>query len=93
MKRLPIDLSLKTVTTKVSTQAWDRAQMLKQRHGCRLSDIVSVALLYIDDAQLSEILEEQNKAIEALPKSVRGLMSNLDKLTDVEREMLRELLK
>lgn len=93
MKRLPIDLSLKTVTTKVSTQAWERAQELKLRHDCRLSDIVSVALLYIDEDQLGEILKEQNRAIEALPKSVKSLMSNLDKLTDVDREMLRDLLK
>lgn len=93
MKRLPIDLSLKTVTTKVSAAAWDRAQELKAKHDCRLSDIVSACLLYMPDEEIARIIAEQNEAVERLPKSVRGLLRNLDKLTDDERAMLRGLLE
>lgn len=92
MNRLPIDLSLKTVTTKVSVPAWDRAQELKDKFDCRLSDIVSACLLYMSEEELEKIMTQQAAAVNALPKSVRGLLRNLDKLSDEERTMLRDLL-
>lgn len=92
MKRLPIDLSLKTVTTKVSTKAWERAQLLKEKHGVRLSDIVSACLLYMPDEELDRIVKEQSEAVEALPKVVRGMLRNLDRLSDEDRAALRDIL-
>lgn len=92
MNKLPIDLPLRSVSTKVSVAAWDRAQELKDKLGCRLSDVVSAALLYIDEDKLRAIMTDQQAAIDALPKSVKGLLRNLDKLSDDERRMLRDLL-
>ncbi|MGE8141871.1 hypothetical protein ACQKOE_07835 [Novosphingobium sp. NPDC080210] len=93
MKRLPIDLSLKTVTTKVSAAAWDRAQELKAKHDCRLSDIVSACLLYMPEEEIARIIAEQDEAVERLPKPVRALLRNMDKLTEDERAMIRDLMK
>lgn len=93
MKRLPIDLSLKTVTTKVSNAAWDRAQELKAKHDCRLSDIVSACLLYMPEEEIARIIAEQDEAVERLPKPVRALLRNIDKLTEDERAMIRDLMK
>lgn len=93
MKRLPIDLSLKTVTTKVSNAAWDRAQELKTKFDCRLSDIVSVCLLYMPEDEIANIIAEHNAAVEKLPKQMRSLLRNIDQLSDDDRAMLRDLLK
>lgn len=92
MTDLKLELALKTVTTKVAPSAWDRAQALKEKTGKRLSDIVSVCLLYMPEAELERILAEQDAAVEKLPKSVKGLLRNLDKLGDAERQMLRDVL-
>lgn len=92
MKALPIDLSLRTVTTKVSVGAWARAQSLKDTHGCRLSDIVSICLLYMPEGEIDRIVKEQSEIVETLPKSVRGLLRNLDKLSEEERQILRDAL-
>lgn len=92
MKALPIDLSLKTVTTKVATNAWERVQELKrQRPGVRLSDLVSVCLLYMPEAELDRILAEQAGKLASLPKPIQALLKNLDTLTAADREMLRDL--
>lgn len=93
MTRLPIDLSLKTVTTKVSVDAWLRAQTLKAKYTARLSDIVSVCLLHMPEAEIERLLQEQAAAVGKLPKAVRGVLSNMDRLSDDEREMLRDALK
>lgn len=90
--KLLLELALKTVTTKVTPAAWERAQALKQKTGKRLSDVVSVCLLYMPEDELVRLLAEQDDAIDKLPKAVKGLMRNLDKLSDAEKKMLRELL-
>jgi hypothetical protein len=82
MRKLPIDLPLKTVTTKVSVGAWDHAQKLKQLVGCRLSDVVSAALLTLTSDQLRAIMNLQNKSLAELPKSVQALLKDLDNLSD-----------
>lgn len=92
MKRLPIDLTLVTKTTKVSAAAWERAQELKAKHGVRLSDIVSACLLYMPEEKLAEVVEEQSKLVDGLPKVVKGMLRNVDKLSDEERAMLRDIL-
>jgi bisphosphoglycerate-dependent phosphoglycerate mutase len=92
MKKLPIDLPLKTVTTKISVAAEQRAQELKKELGCRLSDVYSAALLYADVALLRRIMDDQKVALDALPKSVQAVLKNLDKLSDADRKALRDLL-
>jgi hypothetical protein len=91
MKRLPIDLTLKTVTTKVTPKAWDRAQELKDKHNVRLSDIISICLLYMPEDRLAQLIKEQDEAVEKLPKSVRGLLRDWDKLTEDQKAMLKDL--
>ena len=92
MKRLPIDLSLRTITTKVSVDAWVRAQSLKEKHGVRLSDVVSACLLYMPEAELAKIVEEQSKAVDGLPKEIRGMLRNVDKLSAEDKKILRDIL-
>ncbi len=92
MKRLPIDLSLKTVSTKVSVKAWERAQELKQKHDVRLSDVVSACLLHMPEDILTDIFKEQQAIVDALPRAVKGLLGNIDKLDDAQRAMLRDIL-
>jgi hypothetical protein len=59
VKKLPIDLKLRTVTTRVSVAAWDRAQSLKKELGCSLQDVLSAALLYIELATLKRVMQSQ----------------------------------
>lgn len=92
MKKLPIDLPVKSVTTKVSPEAWERAQQLKDKFGARLSDVLSACLLYMPEEKLKKILQDQNEAVNNLPKSVIGTMRNIDKLSDEEKQMLRDIL-
>lgn len=92
MKKLPIDLALKTVTTKVSVGAWEHAQDLKVRVGCRLSDVVSAALLLLTTERLQAIMNLQQKALADLPKPVQALLKNIDQLSDADRQALRDLL-
>lgn len=92
MKRLPIDLSLKTVTTKVSVNAWERAQRLKESYGVRLSDVISAALLHIPEGDLARIFKEQSAAVDKLPRAIRAMLQNVDKLSEEERQTLRDIL-
>jgi hypothetical protein len=89
---LPIDLPLRTMTSKVSLGAHERLKKLAGEHGARMSDVLSACLLHMPEAQLAKILAEQKKAIDNLPKSVKGLMRNMDKLSEAEKKMLRDLL-
>lgn len=93
MKKLPIDLKLRTVTTRVSVAAWDRAQALKKEFGCSLQDVLSAALLYIDADQLRRIMNSQAAALAELPPSVRALLKDLDQLSAADRKALRALLE
>jgi hypothetical protein len=92
MKKLQIDLALRTVTTKVSVGAWDHAQKLKDQVGCRLSDVVSAAILLLTRERLEAIMNLQNKALADLPKPVQQLLKNIDQLSDADRKALRDLL-
>jgi hypothetical protein len=92
MTNIPLELALKTVSTKVTPAAWERAQALKDKTGKRLSDVVSACLLYMPEDKLIEILEQQDKAVAALPRSVRGMMRDADKLSDDEKKMLIDML-
>lgn len=93
MKKLPIDLSLRTVTTKVSTGAWEHAQRLKRAVGCRVSDVVSAALLTLDEARLRKIMESQDAALAELPKPIQALLKDLDQLSEADRKTIRTLLE
>jgi predicted RecB family endonuclease len=92
MRKLPIDLPLKTITTKISVAAEKRAQLLKKQLGCRLSDVYSACILYADVALLKKIMDDQKVALDALPKSVQSVLKDLDKLSAEDREALRNLL-
>lgn len=92
MNRPPIDLRLKTVTTKIAPSAWDRAQALKELYGVRLSDIVSACLLFMPEEELGALLARQKSAVDGLPKPIRGMLRNIDKLTDDEKAFLKEIL-
>lgn len=92
MKKLPIDLPLRTMTSKVSIGAHERLKQLAAKHGARMSDVLSACLLHMPEEELVRILAEQGRALDALPKSVKGLMRNLDKLDDAEKKMLRDVL-
>lgn len=88
----PIDLELKTVTTKVSVDAWERAQALKAKLGCRLSDVVSACLLFMPEDELEKILNNQSQIVNSLPKNVRGLLGNASKLSAEEKQMIVRIL-
>jgi len=92
MNPLPIDLVLKTVTTKVSAKSWERAKALQEKYEMRLSDILSVALNELDEGKLASVKAEQDAALSKLSKPARNLLKDLDKITDDERAWLRDQL-
>lgn len=92
MSDLPIELALKTVSTKVAPSAWDRVDQLSSKLGCRKSDIVSIALLFMDEDVIKAKLEEQASALDKLPKAVRGLLRHMDKLDAEQRKLVIEAL-
>lgn len=92
MTNLPLELSLKTVSTKVTPAAWDRVGELAARLGVRKSDVVSGCLLFMDEGDLKAKLDEQAAAINALPKAVRGLLRNADKLDAKQRQVIIDAL-
>lgn len=91
-KKLPIDLPIKSMTTKVSVGAHDRLKELAAKHDARMSDVISACILYMPDAQLAKILAEQKEVLDSLPKAIKGLLRNVDKMTDEERAMIRDIL-
>lgn len=93
MKKLPIDLKLRTISTRVSVAAWDRAHSLKKELGCSLQDVLSAALLYIELATLQRVMKSQRAALEALPASVKAILKDLDQLSVEDRKALRALLE
>lgn len=92
MKKLPIDLPLRTVTTKVTVGAWKRAQDLKVAVGCRLSDVISAAIYMLDEQKLRAVIEQQERAMSELPKPTLALLKNIDQLSEADRKTLRDLL-
>ena len=92
MSDLPIPLTLKTVSTKVAPQAWERVDALASKLGVRKSDVVSACLLYMPEDELKAKLDEQSAALEALPKAVRGLLRTVDKLDAAQRKVLIDAL-
>ena len=90
--KLLIDLPLRTMTSKVSLDAHARLKKLAKKYSARMSDVLSACLLHMPEDELVRILNAQKKAVDGLPKSVKGLLTNMEKLSDEERKMLRELL-
>ena len=92
MTKLPIDLPLKTMTAKVSIAAHDRLKELADKHDARMSDVLSACLLHMDETYLATILALQKEMIDRLPKAVKGMLRNVDKLSDEDRALLRDIL-
>ncbi|SFJ51353.1 hypothetical protein SAMN03159338_1621 [Sphingomonas sp. NFR04] len=92
MTNLPIPLTTKTVSTKVAPDAWGRVGELAARLGARKSDIVSICLLFMDEELIEQKLAEQARALESMPKAVRGLLRDADKLNADQRRAIIEAL-
>jgi hypothetical protein len=92
MTKLPIDLPMRTMTAKVSVGAHERLKALAEKHGFLIQDVLSACLLHMPEVQLVELLKTQKERVDALPKAVRGMLRNLEKLSDAERAMLRDIL-
>lgn len=92
MTELTIELALKTVSTKVAPSAWGRVDDLAAKFGCRKSDIVSIALLYMPEDEIKAKLDAQAAAIDELPKAVRGLLRHMDKLDAAQRKVVIDAL-
>lgn len=90
--KLPIDLPIKTMTTKVSVAAQDRLKLIAKSHGFKIQDVLSACLLHMPEDDIVRIVEDQQAIIAKLPKSVRALLKDADNLSDADREMLRDLL-
>lgn len=90
--KLPIDLPIKSMTTKVSVGAQERVKLIATSHGFKLQDVISACLLHMPENDIVRIVEAQQKAVGRLPKAVKGLLRNVDKMTDEEREMLKDIL-
>lgn len=91
--KLLIDLPLQTMTSKVSPDAHARLKMLAKKYSARMSDVLSACLLHMSEKELARILVEQKRAVDGLPKDVKGLLRNMNKLDDEQKKLLRELLK
>jgi len=92
MTKLPIDLPLKTMTTKVSVAAHQRLKALATKHNARMSDVLSACLLHLPEGVLVELLERQKDMVGKLPRVVRGMLTNVDKLSPAVRALLRDIL-
>jgi beta-phosphoglucomutase-like phosphatase (HAD superfamily) len=92
MKKLPIDLPLKTMTTKVSVGAYERVRLLAKQHGVRVSDALSACILHMPEDKLAQVLAEQKATLDALPKHVKGLMQVIDKLDDEQKALIQDAL-
>jgi hypothetical protein len=92
MTKLPIDLSLRTMTAKVSVGAHERLKQLADKHHAKMQDVLSACLLHMDEDRLVEILDAQEAAVDGLPKAVKAMLRNVDKLSDAERALLKDIL-
>jgi ABC-type transporter Mla subunit MlaD len=46
----------------------------------------------MDEDRLVEILDAQEAAVDGLPKAVKAMLRNVDKLSDAERALLKDIL-
>ncbi len=88
----PIDLAVKTMTCKVSADAQDRLKAISKRHGLKLQDVHSACLLYMPEDEIVRIVQEQQAALDQLPSALKSMLRNIDKLSDADRAMLRDML-
>lgn len=89
---LPIDLSMKTMTNKVSVGAYDRLRELAEKHGFKIQDVLSACILHMPEDKLVKVLTEQQKKLDTLPKPMKAMLKNIDKLSEKDRAMLRDML-
>lgn len=89
---LPIDLSMKTMTNKVSVGAYDRLRELADKHGFKIQDVLSACILHMPEDKLVKVLTEQQKKLDTLPKPMKAMLKNIDKLSEKDRAMLRDML-
>lgn len=89
---LPIDLSMKTMTNKVSVGAYDRLRELAEKHGFKIQDVLSACILHMPEDKLVKVLTEQQKKLDNLPKPMKAMLKNIDKLSEKDRAMLRDML-
>lgn len=88
----PVDLTTKTITTKVSPAAWARAKALAKRFDARVSDVFSICLLHMPADRIELLVDEQKAATSSLPKVIRGVLSQAHRMTAAEKAAIIEAL-
>lgn len=95
-RRLPLHLKLTQWNTKVSEEALVHIKAvharMRDRNGARLSDVLSTALLMLDEEALAAELDALMKVEEETPKALKTLIKDLDSLSDEDRELVRKLV-
>ena len=90
--KLPIDLPIKTMTSKVSVEAHARRRMIANSHGFLLQDVLSVCLLHMPEDDIVKLLEEQARILDGMPKSVRAVLKYAEGMSYEQRQMMSDAL-
>jgi hypothetical protein len=88
----PVDLTVKPVNIKLSVSAHARAKDIARRHGFKLQDVFSAALLEMPEDDLVEACRELSAATQSLPKAIRGVMAQAHRMTAAEKQAIIDAL-
>jgi hypothetical protein len=92
MKKLQIDLPIKTMTSKVSLGAHARLKQLAEKHGFLIQDVLSACLLHMPEEELVRVLTQHKEALDEMPKATRAVLKSIDSLSDEDRAALKKLI-
>jgi len=88
----PIDLTVTTMTVKVSCGAQERLRKIAKDNNLNIQDVVSVCLLHMPEREIVRIAEQQKAALEQLSPEARAMLRKMNKLSEGERALLRGIL-
>lgn len=82
----------KNWSAKVSIAAIDRIDTLAKKYGLLKTDIVTACILAMSDDDIVAAVTDQVRLVNSLPKGVRGLLRQMDKLDDAQRKLVLDAL-
>lgn len=87
-----IDLTVKPVNIKLSVAAHARAKDIAARHGLKLQDVFSAALMEMPEADLVAACRERAAQTANLPKAIRGVLAQAHRMSPEDKQKIIDAL-
>lgn len=86
MRRFFFSFETTVVSARVAVSSWEKVRAMSKK-GFTITDILSAMIELANEEQVVKMLEERKSKIDALPKSMQGVLRDTQ-LSDAQKEAM-----